>query len=221
MRKLIQWYFLPFLLVLIAISLNGFFKPQFSWNVQVLSIEGNANLYTVEIPKPIISSLREKPLVNIADKKTGHGCFPSGEVVYLQNDLLKKKFLIEQIADKIGALGLFSIWITIIDSLVVTVYLIVKKQFGISLGMNGVVILVSGILFISILMFFNPILSVEYWCYADVKIQAELTHISMNGLLYMISSIILVIGALILIVLRYSFYRDVIFTTQSTRISTY
>jgi hypothetical protein len=210
----------PFLFIVAASTILARFNPELTWNISVISIAGDPNLY--EVSQTDSTSLYGEPYPTATEKSTGYACwFDEVNTSYIQNNLLDQRILLRQNFHNASVFLRITAWAVFFDFIILAAGLLISKRI-----IAIEVFLLIGLLFliaVAVLMLLGPITSgpnMPFVC--DVKsisVQFELVRVSNANPNDLLSVAIATGIAWIFIFARFAFYRDMIFMPKQVQSS--
>src|SRR5690349_16003293 len=198
-QKLALYSILPCLLVLIAIFLNGLFQPEFQWKLKLLESEGES--YRIENLETNKTILFDQPSLRVSSKEDWP-CATHTDVVYIQNKLIQDRLTLEKWIDTNNGFTFTVLLLAILHAFGNAIYLVIKQKVNfIDVLFIVFFICIGAIMLVTV---FGPLISGgQFACWAQVKVEAELTKISFDGVIYPIIGVIINILAIIIMAKQY------------------
>jgi len=198
LQKLALYSILPCVLAGFAIFLNGLFQHQFTWQLKLLDIQGES--FRIEPLGTYTTTLFGKPYLSVYSKE-GWLCGSTTEVVYVQNKSLQDRATLEKWFDARTGFTFIILLLVILHAAGDGFYLL-KQTIGWGKALTAILLVAIGA--IAIISLLGPIRpGPQFGCWARAKVQAELTNISSDGMIYPDVGAILSIAAVLLVGIGY------------------
>ena len=205
LQKLTLYSILPCILAIAAVFLNNLFQPQLHWQLKLLEhkdetfsrIDGLDNNTTTLFTEPFV-----RAYLNNEDE----GCQTTvyyGKMVYIQNKSLQDKLLLEKWVQINRTFTGILLFLMIIqaggDAYLLLIYKRVKQSTA------AMLIVLVGIAIMILISMLGPNHVIGVFCSLpqEVKVEATLTSMSLDGLFYFLLGGIANILALILMIKHY------------------
>lgn len=202
LQKLVLYSILPCILATAAIFLNNLFQPQLHWRLKLLEnketfsrIEGLDNNITTLFNEPSV-----KAYLGYEDCPTA---FYYGKMIYVQNQPLQNKLLLEKWVQTNSNFTGILLFLAFIQAGGDAYLLFIYKR--VNPGTSVAILLLVAIVIIGLVSIFGPIKGGGVFCFIpqEVKVEATLTSMSLDGLFYIFIGGIANILATIIMIKRY------------------
>lgn len=198
-RKRMIYLLLPCVLAFAAMFLNGLFKPQFHWQVRLL--ESSLEPYQIEGLGEQTGPLFAGPEVRASSSRY-YRCARTPDIHYVQNQLLDDKLTIE---DRVTLNNGFASWVAFLAVFQIFVYILYRLKQKLGWVASIAFIFLFAIVAIALITVLGPINGIVHFdCISQIKVQAELMSMSLDGVFYPL------IGAFlnsVAVVMMIKFYR--------------
>lgn len=205
LTKLAIYSLLPLLLAILAISLNSLFQPQFQWKLKLLEIPGES--YRIEGLGANTTVGFDQPRLD-AFSKDEETCITTTDVIYTRNQLMQDRSTIQKWVDADFDTAFALLLLAVLHAVGNSIYLLIKQRTDWAIvGVIGVLAVIAVIALVTLL---DPLTSLpQVACLLHLKAQAELTSISLDGLVYPILGTGLNMAALVVMVKRYTLQSEI------------
>ena len=190
-------FIVSWLFAFLALFFNSLFQPHFQWNLKLLEIKGESA--RLENPSSVTTVLSQEPNIKVYSKE-GFRCLAANEVTYIQNKLIEDKLALAKLVEVNMRIGNVIFWIAMLNALGNAIYVVILRK--VNLEQIFWLTLLLGILGIILVTILGPLGFPQFACWSEMKIEAELVNISLDGLVYFLLSWLAIVISFVLIVIN-------------------